>query len=174
MIKISKFVNKYYLELCQRWFKYVPEFWDVETLLDKKARELTEEEITRLKLLKEGNTLSNAIQKFINKVNESGEMTNLSDLCELNITSEETNELNTILDYFDFDNIAASKLSVEELDTIESIITKYNGFNKEEIVKDIENIKSNYVKEYTHYCFKNKLLYTKVKKPIKANYTVIN
>lgn len=172
MLRISKFTNKKCLEFYQRWLEYIPDAWEVEVLLNKKASDLSDIELDRLKIISEGKKTSAILQKYIDKINNDKEHSN--DLCQLILFSEENLELENIEKSFDLDQIALVKLSENELQEINRIIDLFDGTNNDEILQKIAKIESIYVRDYADYLFKFKVVdfYSKNSDKKKKNYYV--
>ena len=164
MLRINKFVSKNYLRVCKKWFDYIPDFWNIELVLEKKASELTEQELIILKLIKECERLSKIIDKYLSMTETTTELDDLSDLCSLNLTSEEIKELNDTLDCFKIDTFAKLKLSEEELRFIDDIINRYDGTNKQDILNVINKEENEYTREYANYCLSKQIARYEIQK----------
>lgn len=156
MLKISKYVNKSILEFYERWLEYIPESWNIDELLDKKASDLSEEELNLLTIIKEDKKSNDILKKYIKMVEEK-QGANSRDLCNLTLTASEFTELNEVLSAFDLEKIALIKLSENELNNINNIIDLFDGTNKEDVYENINNLESIYMRDYAGYLLKMKI-----------------
>lgn len=152
MLKTYKFANKNKYEFYKRWFEYIPESWNIETVLDKKASELTDQELDHLKLIKENRKSADILKKYIKMIEEKqGECSN--EICELPLTSNEYAELDNVISSFDLEKMSLAKLTSSELNEINRLIDLFNGTNRQEIAKEISKIEDIYMRDYAEYLF---------------------
>lgn len=157
MLRTSKFVNREFLQFYQRWLEYIPDIWEVDILLAKKASDLSDTELDRLKLIREGKKASTIIKKYLAKVEEIQGDNQPDNLCELILTSEDYIELESTLNSFDLEHIALIKLSESELRRINNIIALYDGSNESDIIETIQQLESIYTRDYANYLLKKKV-----------------
>ena len=96
-----------YLKTYLKWIEYIPEHWNIEQFLNKKANELSNEEIEILKLVKEENKHKETLKQYLSS-NEN--MISIS------------NEVNNYIEKMPIDKYATIKLTKEELDYSQKII----------------------------------------------------
>lgn len=106
-IEDSFIAPREYLKTYLKWIEYIPEHWNIEQLLNKKANELPNEEIEILKLVKEENKYKEIFKQYLSS-NEN--MISIS------------NEVNNYIEKKPIDKYATIKLTKEELGYSQKII----------------------------------------------------
>ncbi len=119
-----------------KWIEYIPKHWNIEQLLNKNARELSNEEIEILKLVKEENKYKEIFKQYLTS-NES--MISIS------------NEVHNYMSKMPVDKYATIKLTQEELDYSQKIISNYSTIEEVELAisklkeKEDRDLKEEYV-----------------------------
>ena len=124
--KHSCIVSSEHLKMYLNWMEYIPEHWDIENILNKKASLLTKEEIELLKFVQEENKYKAIIKDIISKNENEKNITLNEDVCKYK-------EKMTI------DKYAFIKLTEEEKDYCENVIS--NCITLEDIEEYIELLK---------------------------------
>lgn len=135
-IEDSFITPREHLQNYLKWIEYIPKHWNVEELLNKKARELTNEEIE--------------ILKFINEENKYKE------IFKQHLTSKEnmitiSNDVNKYIEKMSIDKYATIKLTKEELEYSQKIISNCSTLEEVELAitklkqKEDRDLKEEYI-----------------------------
>ena len=154
MMKLFENFQKKRLIFYKRWLEYIPNEWNIDEILEKKVKDLTDLEIDRLQEIRIDRKYVSIIDDFIKRIDDKvkGYVNEDSIVC-LSIDSSELDEYNKIIDYFDFDTIALSKLSDSELAFVNKITCNYDY---DSAISEIDNLDNEYVKEYAEYLLNRK------------------
>lgn len=98
-----------------KWLEYIPKHYNIEQLLKKSTKELSNDEIEILKVLKEENKYKNILRQYL-KSNES----------KILISNEVYNYINKM----PIDKYAKIKLTEDELDYSQKMISYYSTMDK--------------------------------------------
>lgn len=101
-----------------KWIEYNPKHWNIKQLLKKTAKELSNEEIEILKLLKEENKYKEILKQYLTG-NEN----------MISVSSEVHNYMSKM----QIDKYATIKLTQEELDYSQKIISNYSTIGEVEL-----------------------------------------
>lgn len=125
-IKTNKtsIVQSEFLKMYLKWMEYIPEHWDIENILNKKASLLTKEEIQILKFINEENKYKDIIKDLISNN-------------EKIITIDE--DISKYLERMTIDKYALLKLTEDEIDYCENEIN--NCISLEDIEEYIDRLK---------------------------------
>ena len=144
MIKVFENFQKKRLKFYKRWLEYIPIDWNIEEILDKRVKDLTDLELDRLQQVRTDWKYAEIIDRFINLIDEKvGDRRNDDILVGLVVDYNEYIDINKVINYFDFDLIALSKLSESELELVNDAIDNYDG--------DLSKLSNKYASEYAEY-----------------------
>ena len=71
MLTTSKMLMRGKLETYKRWLEYIPDFWNIEEVLQKQSTDLSSLEIARLNQIKSDQKQVKIFTKFINIINKA-------------------------------------------------------------------------------------------------------
>ena len=123
-IKDSFITPREHLQTYLKWIEYIPKYWNVEELLNKKASELTNEEIELLKLINEENKYKEIFKQHL---------TSKENMITI------SNEVHNYIGKMPIDKYANIKLTKEELEYSKEIIS--NCLTLEEVELAISKLK---------------------------------
>ena len=159
----EKILCKEKLLFQKRWLEYMPDFWNINEIYNKKVSELSEIDLEILLMVAQSKRKIEIIDMAIEKIDD----TNRTDKSvEIKITDDENMLLDDVFLNFDINAMALIKLNANELNIVNQIIDKFNGKNIEIILEQISKICSPYVKDYATYCLnlkKEKITNNKIK-----------
>ena len=126
-----------------KWIEYNPKHWNIKQLLKKTAKELSNEEIEILKLLKEENKYKEILKQYLTG-NEN----------MISVSSEVHNYMSKM----QIDKYATIKLTQEELDYSQKIISNYSTIGEVELaISELKQKKDrNLIEEYILFELKRK------------------
>lgn len=144
----SKFLDKERLVFMRKWLEYVPEDWKLEKILKKRASDLSNIELQRLKSVRQEQEMANCITYFCEQIpGVTG---------TVNMSFEESKKLAAIDDYFDFETIALNKMNEEKLREIHKLIACYDGTNHFQIEQNIALFSNELMRDYCYYMLSRK------------------
>lgn len=123
-IKDSFITSRDNLQTYLKWIEYIPKHWNVEELLNKKANELSNEEIEILKLINEENKYKEIFKQHL---------TSKENMITL------SNEVHNYIEKMPIDKYANIKLTKEEVEHSKKIIS--NCLTLEEVELAISKLK---------------------------------
>ena len=159
MLTTSKMLMRGKLETYKRWLEYIPDFWNIEEVLQKQSTDLSSLEIARLNQIKSDQKQVKIFTKFINIINKANRYKKIDEesektgdfFTEVIVSRSDSDELDQAIKKFDFNFYAKLKLEENSLAEINNIISLYNGTNKEELINQIACIDNIYIKDYALY-----------------------
>lgn len=154
MMKLFENFQKKRLIFYKRWLEYIPNEWNIDEILEKKVKDLTDLELDRLQQVRTDWKYAEVVDKFINMIdNKIGINSNDDILVGLVVDYNDYTNMSKVINYFDFDAIALSKLSESELDYINNIIDNYdcNG-----ALSELSKLGNEYAREYAGYLLEKK------------------
>lgn len=96
------------LKIYLKWIEYIPKCWNIEQLLNKQPKELSNKEIEILKLVKEENKYKKILKQYL---------TSKENMIPI------SSEVHNYMDKMQIDKYATIKLTREELDYSQKIIS---------------------------------------------------
>ena len=135
-IKNSFITPRKHLEKYLKWIEYVPEHWNLEGLLNKKASELSNDEMDILKLINEENRYKEIFKQHLK-----------SDKNMISISNEVHNYMGRI----PIDKYASIKLTQEEIEYSQRIISSFSNLEDIELAisklneKEDRDLKEEYI-----------------------------
>lgn len=139
----ERLINKNELLKIKDRLEYVPDFWNVDEILEKDSKLLDEKELNILLQVKKEREMLNDIDIFLSKAFKTTGSVSMS--------LEESNRLNYIVYYSNIPSTTLNKLSKTEIDFVKSIVNKYDGYNEETIRELINLIQNDFVKNYAYH-----------------------
>lgn len=123
------------LESYLKWLEYIPKHYNIEQLLKKSTKELSNDEIEILKLLKEENKYKNILRQYL-KSNESKILI--------------SNDVHNYINKMPIDKYAKIKLIEDELEHSQKMISYYSTMDKiETAISELNQKKDkNLIEEY--------------------------
>ena len=134
--KVKFITPRQHLQTYLKWIEYIPKHWNVEELLNKKASELTNEEIEILKFINEENKYKKIFKQHLTS-NEK--------------TITISNEVNNYIEKMPIDKYATIKLTKEELEYSQKIISNCSTLEEVELTisklkqKEDRDLKEEYI-----------------------------
>ncbi len=159
-MKVERIINKEELKVMRRWLEYVPEHWNMDGIMKKPVGELTPLELSRMIQRQKEDEMAKDLSLVWRKVKNHKKNPLIV------LSQEENSRLDRVINAFDFERIAKSKISEREMDTIHDIMDSYKKKGKEEIEKRISSLDNIFLVEYVRHLFAYKN--QKTKKLVKA------
>ena len=134
--KVNFITPREHLQTYLKWIEYIPKHWNIEELLNKKASELTNEEIELLKLINEENKYK---EIFKQRLTGNENMITIS------------NEVHNYIGKMPIDKYANIKLTEEELEHSKKIISNCSTIEEVELAisklkqKEDRNLSEEYI-----------------------------
>lgn len=126
-----------YIEMYLKWMEYIPSHWNLEELLNKKASELSNDEIEILKLVQQENKYKDVFKQHLNKDKKF-------------IIIPQDSDINFYTKQMSIEKYAHVKLTEEEIEYCKKIVSKF--FTYDEIQIEIAKLEmkkdKNVIEEY--------------------------
>ncbi len=134
-----------YIEMYLKWMEYIPSRWNIEELLNKKASELSNDEMEILKLVQKENKYKGVFKQYLAKDKKF-------------ITIPQDSDINSYTKQMSIEKYANMKLTEEEREYCEKIVSKYFTYDelKIEIAKLETKQDRNVIEEYILFELKKK------------------
>ena len=155
MLTVRRALVKSELEFYVKWLEYIPNFWNLNRILDKKVKNLTSNELNLLLQINNDKEKANYLKQFINMIKTD----NKNKVAIVHISKEDDEKISNIIKSFDIEKIANLKLDDNELNSINKIVDYYDLNNEEEIISKINSFDNEYMIEYSKVLLRKKELY---------------
>ncbi len=144
--------NKLELNRLYRWLTYIPSEWDIETVLEKKAKDLTPCELERLEQINYDMELASLIKKdiFNDFTTQNILSIDLNNIMEKKLSKTVINYCkNQIEEYSSLSNDDLSSIIDKYQDEERSLVNDYICYNLENIYLDraVTNVNNTPIKE---------------------------